>query len=131
MEEASMNVMNPLGSLSSALPAAQARLGSFERHAREYGPVAAGVIGVAQAGASAAETVVEFSAESLERLGRLAGAAVEDVVDGVVEGVESGYDALAGAVGEVIDGIGDVAQGAAGYAALGAAAGKRVFDELA
>ena len=127
-----MNVTNPLSTLSNLLPVASGltprkQLGSFEVNAREFGPVAATAIGAVQAGATAAETVYEFSTESLSKLGQ----AAEQAVDQVVDAVEDGYEAVSDTLGDIVDGVGDAAQSVAGYAALGLAAGKRLVNELA
>jgi hypothetical protein len=127
---------------SGSIPKNQ--LGSFEMNAKEFGPVAASAIGLAQAAGQAGDTVINLSTRGLDQLSRASqqvyqgvgdaveavGDAIEEVVDtvqdaasDVVEGIEDGFTA-------VTDTLSDAGNQVASYAALGLAAGRHLINEL-
>lgn len=89
--------------------------GSYEINAREYGGVAAGAIGLAQAacqgGELAASTVVQLSARALQ--------ALEDGAGAVVDGL-----------GDAADGIGDLGSSVMGCVTDVAMLGHSLIDEI-
>jgi phage-related protein len=156
--------MSSVSSISATAPAQYVRSaggvapaeGDYENNARMFGPLAASAIGAAEAGGTAASSVVSFSSESLQKLGDAiesgydtVKSGIESVVNGVStlasEGaatVENAYDEVADAVSSVAGGIGDAATsvsdtvssalGTVGqYAMLGVAAGKQLLSEVA
>lgn len=143
---------------SDSIPKSQ--LGSFEINSKEFGPVAAAGIGMAQALADAGETAYSFSAEGLQALGRSAehaasslvnaigelGTTVADgaeaLVDSTVQGATQAVttaktaagqlvDSVEQAVDETLDTLGSVGSSVAGYASLGAAAATHLLDAQA
>jgi hypothetical protein len=131
---------------------------AFEVNTAMYGPVAASAIGVAQAAAPAASSVVSFSQAALKELASAADSVsdtVGDAVDFVGEGLSSvagaavaAYDQgvklahsvenAADAVGDVVgsatgavtDGLMTAASNVAGYALLGAAGLAGLIDDV-
>ncbi|WP_343633045.1 hypothetical protein [Roseateles sp.] len=111
--------------------------GSFEINAREYGTVAAGAIGLAQAavqgGENAVSSVVHWSEEGLQALEDGAKAVSLAVSTGVQEIKEVATDvknAVVSGTGTALKELGDAGSTVAGYLAAGAAAGKAIIDEL-
>jgi X-X-X-Leu-X-X-Gly heptad repeat protein len=114
---------------SSTLPVAARQLtskpsGSYEINAREYGPLAAGAIGLTQAawqgGENAVSSVVSLSEAGLQKLSEGASAvadgvaeAAETVVDGVEDAAQAVSDGLSDAADAVVDGVSDAAQAVA------------------
>jgi len=111
--------------------------GSFEINAREYGTVAAGAIGLAQAayqgGENAVSTVVHWSEEGLQALedgARGVGHALSTGLSDVKELAFDVKDAVASGTSTVMKEIGDVGATVGGYLAAGAVAGKALIDEI-
>ncbi|MFX1680924.1 hypothetical protein PV762_16975 [Mitsuaria sp. CC2] len=111
--------------------------GSFEINAREYGTVAAGAIGLAQAayqgGENAVSTVVHWSEEGLQALedgARGVGHALSTGLSDVKELAGDVKDAVASGTSTVMKEIGDVGATVGGYLAAGAVAGKALIDEI-
>jgi hypothetical protein len=143
---------------SDSIPKSQ--LGSFEINSKEFGPVTASAIGMAQALGDAGETAYSFSAESLAALGRNAESAAESVADavgdlattvtegaealvnGTVQGATQAVSAAKSAANQLVDGVeqavdatldtlGSVGSSVAGYATLGAAAAAHLLNAQA
>ncbi|APW43266.1 hypothetical protein [Rhodoferax saidenbachensis] len=120
-----------------------------------YGPVVAGVVGVAEAAADSVSAVVSFSAESLGKLGDVAESglhsvsdvfgdvadAVGDAVDSAENSVVSLYNEVAGMAEDTFDAVGDAASSladgissaagtVASYVAMGVEAGKQTVSEI-
>jgi len=111
-----------------ATPAtARKPLGSFELNAKEFGPVAANAIGMAQAAGHGVSTLCTLSREGLASLG----GAAQDLVEEVVDGVSDAAQAVGDTVGSAASAVGDAASSVASYAALGALAGAALINELA
>ncbi|MDH0865248.1 hypothetical protein [Mitsuaria sp. GD03876] len=111
--------------------------GSFEINAREYGSVAAGAIGLAQAavqgGENAVSTVVHWSEEGLQALEDGAKAVGQAVSTGVGEAKALAgevKDAVVSGAGTVMKEAGDLGSTVGGYLAAGAVAGKALIDEI-
>lgn len=149
---------------SSTLPVAARQLtskpsGSYEINAREYGPLAAGAIGLSQAawqgGENAVSSVVSLSEAGLQKLSQGAQAvadgvsdAAEAVVDGVQDAAQAVVDGVSDAAQAVADGaetlvdegaellqdgwdaLGDLGESVTGYLTAGVVAGKALLDEL-
>lgn len=111
--------------------------GSFEINAREYGTVAAGAIGLAQAavqgGENAVSTVVHWSEEGLQALqdgAKTIGHAVSSGVGEMKELAGDVKDAVASGAGTVMKEAGEIGSAVGGYLAAGAVAGKALIDEI-
>ncbi|WP_067068644.1 hypothetical protein [Roseateles chitosanitabidus] len=111
--------------------------GSFEINAREYGTVAAGAIGLAQAavqgGENAVSAVVHWSEEGLQALedgAKSLGSAVSTGMSEVKEVATDVKNAVVSGTGTALKELGDAGSTVAGYLAAGAAAGKALIDEL-
>lgn len=104
-------------------PTARQTLGSFELNAKQFGPLAANLIGVAQAAGQGASSVCSLSKQGLDELGR----AAQTVYDGAAQAVQTVEDAVSSTAAS----IGDMASSAASYAALGVAAGAALINEIA
>ncbi len=111
--------------------------GSFEINAREYGSVAAGAIGLAQAawqgGENAVSSVVHWSEEGLQALedgAKAVGHAVSSGVSEVKELATDVKDAVASGATTVLKEAGDIGSTVGGYLAAGAVAGKALIDEI-
>ncbi len=111
--------------------------GSYEINAREYGTVAAGAIGLAQAayqgGENAVSTVVHWSEEGLQALedgARTVGHAISTGVSEVKELATDVKDAVASGTTTVLREAGDIGSTVGGYLAAGAVAGKALIDEI-
>lgn len=158
--------MSGINSINSAFNAAQspysagqkAKLGNFEINSKQFGPVAASVIGAADLASDAASAVYSFSSESLRQLGQGADAAYDaigqavdqlgelddlaieatmalvdgagELVDTIVEPVATAAQAVGDAVSDTVEELGSALGSVAGYATLGLLAGKQVLDEL-
>lgn len=107
--------------------AARKPLGSYELNTREFGPVAANAIGMAQAAGHGVSTICTLSREGLAELGE----AAQDLVDEVVDGVSDAAQAVSDTVSSAASAVGDAASSVASYAALGALAGAALINELA
>lgn len=97
-------------------------IGSYDRNAKAFGPVVAGVMGAAQAVGDAASATCEFSSEALAQLQASVErgvTAVEDAVQGAAHAVADAGCELGHEVGEA---VGDVVDGFAGAAGLVATA---------
>lgn len=111
--------------------------GSFEINAREYGTVAAGAIGLAQAavqgGENAVSSVVHWSEEGLQALedgAKAVGSAVSTGAQEIKEVATDVKNAVVSGTGTALKELGDAGSTVAGYLAAGAAAGKAIIDEL-
>ncbi|PIM53131.1 hypothetical protein CS062_11060 [Roseateles chitinivorans] len=111
--------------------------GSFELNAREYGSVAAGAIGLAQAawqgGENAVSTVVHWSEDGLQAIedgAKAVGHAVSSGVSEVTELAGEVKDAVAHGASTVMKEAGELGSSVAGYLAAGAVAGKALIDEI-
>jgi len=107
----------------AASVAARQPLGNYERNAKAFGPVAANVIGVAEAAGYGVSTVCTLSREGLAELGQAA--------ESVYEGASQAVEAIGETVASVASAVGDAAGSVASYAALGALAGSALINELA
>jgi len=99
-------------------------LGAFEVNSKQYGPVVATAMGVAQATGEAAHAGVSFSAEALKRLhdagdalADAAGAAwdgtvasVHDLAQGIEQGLSDGYHSVMDEASEIGSDIQDAVQ---------------------
>lgn len=124
---------NPSGNGNMNVPVCRAGKTPFEVNSDAYGPVAASVIGVAEAAANAASATVSFSDQALHRLsGSVQDAigsvedgchrvesAVESVVDGVTDAADAAASRVGNAVSSAYGAVGDAAGQAAAYATLG------------
>lgn len=111
--------------------------GSFEINAREYGTVAAGAIGLAQAayqgGENAVSSLVHLSEEGLQALedgAKCVGHAISTGVSEVKDLAVDVKDAVASGAGTVIKEAGELGSTVGGYLAAGAVAGKALIDEI-
>ncbi|ANH68715.1 hypothetical protein [Mitsuaria sp. 7] len=111
--------------------------GSFEINAREYGTVAAGAIGLAQAayqgGENAVSAVVHWSEEGLQALedgAKDVGHAISTGLSEVKELAGDVKDAVASGTSTVMKEAGDLGSTVGGYLAAGAVAGKALIDEI-
>lgn len=111
--------------------------GSFEINAREYGTVAAGAIGLAQAavqgGENAVSSVVHWSEEGLQALedgAKAVGSAVSTGAQEIKEVATDVKNAVVSGTGTALKELGEAGSTVAGYLAAGAAAGKAIIDEL-
>ena len=148
------NPSNTSTQSTSVCRAGRAGKTPFELNSDAYGPVAASVIGAAEAAANAASSTVTFSDKALQQLTTSAHDAVSTVEDAAhsvgqwlsdgVHEVESGvqqlgtlasdgYHSVEAAIGSVVDGVTDAADSAASrvghavssvYAALGVTLGQ-------
>lgn len=154
--------MSSISSLSGVNPTQYARIAgtaptdsAYEANSKRFGPVVASAIGAAEATGTAASSVVNISAEGLQKLGDAIESGYDSVVSGVtslgsglsnlahegVAAVEGAYDTVADAVSSAADSVSDAASsvtdtvssafGTVGqYAALGVAAGKQLISEV-
>ena len=111
--------------------------GSFEINAREYGSVAAGAIGLAQAawqgGENAVSSVVHWSEDGLQALedgAKAVGHAVSSGVSEVAELAGEVKDAVASGASTVMREAGELGSSVGAYLAAGAVAGKALVDEI-
>lgn len=108
--------------LSTATAAKKSTSGTYEKNAKEFGPVAASAIGLAS-GAAQSSSVASKVVNSIENgLKTAAGNTVELANEGAQE-IKSAYN-------KVSSGIGTVASAAAGYAQTGISAGAQVINAL-
>lgn len=113
---------NPSGNGNMNVPVCRAGKTPFEVNSDAYGPVAASVIGVAEAAANAASATVSFSDQALHRLSGSVQDAIGSVEDGchrVESAVESAASRVGNAVSSAYGAVGDAAGQAAAYATLG------------
>lgn len=89
--------MSSINSVSGYVPPAPAAKTNFETNSQAYGPVVASVQGVGDAVVDGASAVVNFSAESLQKLG-----------DSISAGVDSVESALADAGTEISEAVDSV-----------------------
>ena len=133
-----MSVINSVSSsswfpqiASNSIPKSQQ--GSFEINSKEFGPVAAAAIGVAQATGDAAGTVCSISNTGLHKLGALAEDSVElleDAAQTVYSPIAKAGQAIGHGLSEAGSAVADAAGSVAGYATLGLAAGKHLISEV-
>lgn len=142
--------MSNIGPISSFAQPVAAVKSNYETNVKAYGPVVAGVEGVADAVVDAGSAVVSFSAEGLEKLGDVAMSglqsvsdAFDDVADSVGSAIDSaensvvdlyhevagmahdGVNAVEDAASNVVDSLKSAAHSAAQYVGLGAEAVKQ------
>lgn len=142
--------MSNIGSIPSFTQPPAAVKANYETNVKAYGPVVAGVEGVADAVVDAGSAVVSFSAEGLEKLGDVAQSGLQSVSDalddvassvsGAIDSAEQsvvglynevadmahhGVDKVEDAASSVVDGLKSAAQTAAKYVGLGVEATKQ------
>ena len=89
--------MSNINSVSGYVPPAPAAKTNFETNSQAYGPVVASVQGVGDAVVDAASAVVNFSAESLQKLG--------DSISAGVDSVENAFSDAGTDVSEAVDSV--------------------------
>lgn len=103
------------------------QLRSFEVNAKEFGPVAASLIGVAQAAGDGAENLATAGQQAVQTFESALSSAASTVEKAAASAVATVKDALSTTAATV----GDLASGVAGYATLGVAAGAVLMHEVA
>ncbi|BDT69895.1 hypothetical protein os1_40870 [Comamonadaceae bacterium OS-1] len=111
-----------LAAQQAAAAAKQATLGNFEKNAKEFGPVAASVMGLAsgaaQAGSSLGKVVDEVEND------------IKDVATHTVALATTGANGLKAAYNTVANGVGTAATVAANYASTGLSAAAQAVNAL-
>ena len=108
--------------LSVATAAEKSASGTYEKNAKEFGPVAASAIGLANGAAQSSSSVSKVVGSIENGLKTAAANTVELANEGAQE-IKSAYN-------KVSSGIGAVAGAAAGYAETGISAGAQVINAL-
>jgi hypothetical protein len=110
---------------STPTPSATAKkavLGAFEKNSKEFGPVAASIIGIGSSAVQASHTLGK-AVDSVEN-------EIKDVATQTVALANDGVNEIKSAYNKVSTGLGNAASAVAGYAETGVSAGVQALSAL-
>ncbi|WP_367848164.1 hypothetical protein [Rhodoferax sp. WC2427] len=111
-----------LAAQQAAAAAKQTTLGSFEKNAKEFGPVAASAMGLASGAVQASSSLAKV-VDGVEN-------EIKDVATHTVALATTGANGLKAAYNSVANGVGTAASAAANYASTGVSAAAQAINAL-